>query len=67
MTDNNALGWEDANFRKSSFSGASGGNCVQIARSGELFGMRDSKNPVGPVLALTIERGDAFLTSIKLH
>jgi hypothetical protein len=64
MTDN-ALGWEDATFRRSSFSGSSGGNCVEVARTGDLFGLRDSKNPGGPVLALGAHQGRAFLESIK--
>jgi hypothetical protein len=29
------------------------------------FGLRDSKNPLGPVLAVGAERGKAFLAAIK--
>ena len=64
MTDN-AVGQWDAPFRKSSFSGSSGGNCVQVALADTLFGVRDSKNPIGPVLAVPGEQGQAFLTAIK--
>jgi hypothetical protein len=35
-------------WRKSSFSGSNGGNCVEVAST--LGALRDSKNPSGPVL-----------------
>jgi len=35
-------------WRKSTFSGSNGGNCVEVART--LGALRDSKNPSGPVL-----------------
>jgi hypothetical protein len=54
----------DATFRKSSFSGSSGGNCVELALVGSLFAMRDSKS-IGPVLAVALAEGKAFLTAIK--
>ena len=38
-------------WRTSSFSG-SGGNCVQVRQ--DLAAIRDSKNPVGPVLAVDL-------------
>jgi hypothetical protein len=64
MTDN-AVGQWDTPFRKSSFSGSSGGNCVRIASTGTQFGVRDSKHPAGPVLAVPEEQGHAFLTGVK--
>jgi hypothetical protein len=42
-----AAALRDAAFRKSSFSGSSGGNCVELAVVGSLFAMRDSKS-IGP-------------------
>ncbi|WP_033441759.1 DUF397 domain-containing protein [Saccharothrix sp. NRRL B-16314] len=36
-------------FRKSSHSGAQN-ECVEVAVAGERLGIRDSKNPDGPVL-----------------
>jgi hypothetical protein len=65
MTDNAAAVWRAAPFRKSSFSGSTGGNCVEVAHAGDMFGVRDSKNPLGPVLAVAGERRQAFLTAVK--
>jgi hypothetical protein len=65
MTDNAAAVWRAAPFRKSSFSGSTGGNCVEVAHAGDTFGVRDSKNPLGPILAVVGERGQAFLTAVK--
>ncbi|HEU5476091.1 MAG TPA: DUF397 domain-containing protein [Actinophytocola sp.] len=56
--------WRDAAFRRSSFSGSSGGNCVEIACAGSLLGVRDSKN-IGSMLAVNVMQGRAFLTAIK--
>ncbi|MFL6144838.1 MAG: DUF397 domain-containing protein [Labedaea sp.] len=64
MTDS-AVRWHDVPFRKSSFSGSSGGNCVEVAVADALFGLRDSKNPTGPVLAVAASHGCLFLTAVK--
>ncbi|MEV8414168.1 DUF397 domain-containing protein [Streptomyces niveus] len=41
-------------WRKSSYSGSNGGECVQVAVGiPGIVPVRDSKNPTGPVLALT--------------
>ncbi|MGW5679680.1 DUF397 domain-containing protein [Streptomyces sp. NPDC003860] len=43
-------------WAKSSYSAANGGNCLEVARAstcGTTIGVRDSKNPTGPVLHLT--------------
>ncbi|MBB4905599.1 DUF397 domain-containing protein [Actinophytocola algeriensis] len=55
----------EAEFRKSSFSGANGGECVEIARGEISFGVRDSKNASGPVLMLDESQGAAFLAAVK--
>lgn len=45
-------------WRKASYSGDQGGNCLEVAETpGATVAVRDSKNPVGPVLAF---RPDAF-------
>ena len=43
-------------WRTSSYSGGNGGECVQVAAtpSAERVLVRDSKDPDGPVLALTL-------------
>nr|WP_030919264.1 DUF397 domain-containing protein [Streptosporangium amethystogenes] len=53
-------------WKKSSLSGGSGGNCVEIA--GNLPGaiaIRDSKNPTGPALTFTSAEWCTFLNSVK--
>ena len=46
MTDNEYLGW-----RKSSYSDANGGNCVEVARNlPGVVAIRDSRDPAGPGL-----------------
>lgn len=65
MTDQSSAHPREGRFRKSSRSGSAGGNCVEIARGGAMFDVRDSKNPIGPVLAVAVERGHAFLHAIK--
>jgi Domain of unknown function (DUF397) len=62
MTDKN-VGWCDMAFRRSSFSGTSGGNCVEIAVMDTRFGVRDSKNAVGPVLAVPGQHGQKFVAA----
>ncbi|TCO65621.1 DUF397 domain-containing protein [Actinocrispum wychmicini] len=45
----------DARWRKSSFSGGTNGNCVEVTF--DCGGaIRDSKNPNGPVLCVNIAR-----------
>ena len=63
MTD--AVCWSDVPFRKSSFSGSSGGNCVEVAIADARFAVRDSKNPEGPVLTVAANHGYSFLTAVK--
>jgi hypothetical protein len=42
-----------AKWRKSSYSGSNGGNCVEVAGAPGQVAVRDSKDPEGPVLLLT--------------
>ncbi len=39
-----------ARWRKSSFSGGGGSNCVEVADAGQVIAVRDSKDAPGPVL-----------------
>lgn len=52
-------------WRKSSFSGGTGGgndNCVEIALAGSETAVRDSKNAAGPLLILPATAWSALLT-----
>jgi hypothetical protein len=51
-------------WRKASRSATSGA-CVELAHTEAVFGVRDSKNADGPVLALTARNGLAFLEAVK--
>jgi Domain of unknown function (DUF397) len=51
---------------KSSYSGGSGGNCVEIATlPGGDRAVRDSKDPEGPVLRFTADEWRVFIRSVK--
>ena len=51
-----------ATWIKSSYSGPTGGNCVEIAfLSGGDVAMRNSRHPDGPELVFTRAEWDAFL------
>ncbi|MCX4701147.1 DUF397 domain-containing protein [Streptomyces sp. NBC_01373] len=39
-------------WRKSSYSGDQGGDCVEIAEATTTIAIRDSKTPAGPILTL---------------
>jgi Domain of unknown function (DUF397) len=39
-----------ARWRKSSFSGGGGSNCVEVTDAGQVIAVRDSKDALGPVL-----------------
>ena len=46
-------------------SGTNGGSCVQLRRNGALIEVRDSKNPHGPTLRLTLAEFDAWLDAAR--
>jgi Domain of unknown function (DUF397) len=53
-------------WRKSSYSGNGGGNCVEVARHRpHVVAVRDSKNPNGSVLTLAPEDWQAFTGRVK--
>lgn len=55
-----------AQWRKSSYSGSNGGNCVEVA--GNLPGLvavRDSKDPHGPALIFAPDAWRTFTASIQ--
>jgi hypothetical protein len=50
---------------KSSYSGGTGGNCVEIAvLPGNNRAIRDSKDPRGPVIILSPEQWSELLDSV---
>jgi hypothetical protein len=56
----------DLRWRKSSYSGNGGGNCVEVASNlPDIVAVRDSKNPGGPMLAWTREDWSEFVQGIK--
>lgn len=57
---------DHAQWRKSSYSGGSGGNCVEVAGNlpGEVA-VRDSKDPNGPALLFTPAQWLAFVSAMR--
>ena len=53
----------ESNWRKSSYSGDNGGECVEVA-SAEAVLVRDTADRGGPVLVFTAEAWRAFTTAI---
>jgi hypothetical protein len=55
-----------AEWRKSSYTGSNGGNCVEVARNlPGAVAVRDSKDPAGPRLAFTPDDWRAFTAGVK--
>ena len=59
----NAESLTDTPWRTAAKSGT--GNCVQVARRGDIIMVADSKHPGGPVLSYTVPEFDAFLDGAK--
>jgi hypothetical protein len=55
----------NAEWRKSSRSTDNGGDCVEVAGLPGLVAIRDSKNPTGPVLALSPHAWRQFTEELK--
>lgn len=55
----------DGTFRKSTKSSPSCDNCVQVAKIGGNYVVRDSKDEGGPVLTFTEGEWDAFVGGVK--
>lgn len=53
-------------WRKSSYSGPQGGNCVEVANLADgQVAMRNSRHPDGPALIFTAAEWDAFVGGAK--
>jgi len=66
VSDNMKGTFADATFRKSSYSGANGGNCVEVAVAPGVVGVRDSKlGADSPILAVTSAEWSTFVNAVK--
>jgi hypothetical protein len=55
-----------AQWRKSSYSGGSGGNCIEVAVNlPGIIAVRDSKDPRGPALLFTLAQWLAFVAAAR--
>ena len=52
-------------WRKSSYSGNNGANCVEVGAAALLIAVRDSKDPDGARLAFGREAWEAFAAEVK--
>ncbi|SFF49523.1 protein of unknown function [Actinacidiphila alni] len=53
-------------WRKSSYSGSNGGDCVEVADNVPgTVPVRDSKDPQGPALAFSADAWTAFVADVK--
>jgi hypothetical protein len=53
-------------WRKASYSGGNGGECVEVASTGKtLVAVRDSKDPNGPRLAFNPPTWQAFIQRVR--
>ena len=60
------MGIDHVTWRKSSYSGASGGGCVEVAPfPAAAIAVRDSKDPDGPRLVFTPDEWQAFVAGVK--
>ncbi|WP_329811894.1 DUF397 domain-containing protein [Streptomyces sp. GSL17-113] len=51
-------------WRKSSYSGSDGGNCVEVAQTPEMVHIRDSKEQRGPVLSVPSREWADFIRHV---
>jgi Domain of unknown function (DUF397) len=54
----------DMNWRKASYSGNGGGECIEVAAA-DLVLVRDSRDRAGPVLAFTASAWTVFTAALK--
>ncbi|MFJ9444490.1 DUF397 domain-containing protein [Kitasatospora sp. NPDC101235] len=56
----------EASWRKSSYSGANGGQCIEVADGFTgVMPVRDSKDPSGPALLFPSAAWQAFVTAVR--
>lgn len=54
------IGW-----RKSSYSGGAGGDCLEVADGHATIPVRDSKAPAGPAVIFSADGWSSFVTALK--
>ena len=52
-------------WRKSSYSGGQGGNCVEVGGAASVIVVRDTKDRNGGTLAFSADAWNAFAASLK--
>lgn len=52
-------------WRKSSYSGNNGGQCVEVGNAARMIAVRDSKDQAGPVLAFGRQGWQQFTDRVK--
>ncbi len=52
-------------WRKSSYSGNSGGQCIEVGSAARVIAVRDSKDPSGAVLAFGPQDWQRFTDRVK--
>ncbi|MEU9043020.1 MULTISPECIES: DUF397 domain-containing protein [unclassified Kitasatospora] len=56
----------DASWRKSSYSGGGGGQCIEVADGFTgILPVRDSKDPSGPALVFSSSAWQSFVTAVR--
>jgi Domain of unknown function (DUF397) len=55
----------EANWRKSTYSGGQGGECVEVASTPGRVAVRDTTDRVGETLAFTPDAWAWFVTGLK--
>lgn len=52
-------------WRTSSYTGANGGNCVEVGHTGHMIAVRDTKDSQGPALAFSPTAWRRFAGQVK--
>jgi hypothetical protein len=55
----------DQHWRKASYSGNGGGNCVEVGDASRAVVVRDTTDREGPVLSVSADVWQAFTASLK--
>ena len=55
----------DQHWRKASYSGNGGGNCVEVGDAGRVVLVRDTRKRAGTMLSVTADAWQSFTASLK--